>query len=260
MVQIRILADNKIVNLRPKGLLAEWGFSAAVDNVLFDAGQKIAAYNNALLLGLIEFDTIVLSHGHYDHTGGLPGFLRTNPAIYMHPDAWLPRYHRGVYIGIPYCREEIESCARIVEHREPVEVAKHIYALGEIPRNHIDVGVGRVLRDGKLVDDKVTDDQSLAVKTDRGIALVLGCCHAGVRNTVEYAEEVCGDEVRFVIGGTHLVSLKDRDVVEIAEWLAKKVELLAPCHCTGFKGEAILSSKLGDRFKLIGAGSLIEIN
>jgi len=258
-MQVHILADNKVVNLRPKGLFAEWGFSAAVGDVLFDAGQKVAAYNNALLLGLGEFETIVLSHGHYDHTGGLMNFLRTTPTLYMHPDAWLPRYHKGVYIGIPYCREEIESCAKVVEHREPVEVAKNIYALGEIPRRHADVGIGKILREGRLVDDKIMDDQSLAVKTDKGVVLILGCCHAGIRNTVEYAEEVCGDEVKFVIGGTHLIALEDKEVVEIAEWLAEKVEFIAPCHCTGFRSEAILSSKLGDKFRLIGAGSIIEI-
>ncbi|AEA47447.1 MBL fold metallo-hydrolase [Archaeoglobus veneficus] len=261
MVRIHILADNKVVQLRPKGLLAEWGFSAAVDGrVLFDAGQKTAAYNNAILLGLKpEFDCIVLSHGHYDHTGGLINFLRSKPKLFMHPDAWLRRFHEGVHIGMPWCREEIENLAEVIEHREPVEVSKGIYALGEIPRKHRDVGIGKVLRDGRLTDDSVPDDQSLAIKTERGVVLLLGCCHAGLRNTVEYAEEVCGDEVRFVIGGTHLVALKDAEVVEVAEWLKKKVEFVAPCHCTGFRGEAILASKLGEKFKLIGAGSVIEI-
>ena len=262
MAKIYILADNKVVQLRPKGLLAEWGFSAAIDNVLFDAGQKIAAHRNASLLGLKEFDRIVLSHGHYDHTGGLLDFLldaKTKPKIYVHPEVWLPRYYEGSYIGIPYCREEIEDFAEIIEHREPVEVAKNVYALGEIPRKHEDVGIGKVRRDNELVEDRVFDDQSLAIKTDKGVAVVFGCCHAGVRNTIEYAEEVCGDEVRFVIGGTHLVALKDNEVLEVARWLEKKVEFVAPCHCTGFKAEAILASKLGEKFKLIGAGSVIEI-
>ena len=262
MVRIYILADNKVVQLRPKGLLAEWGFSAAIDNVLFDTGQKVAAHWNASLLGLKEFDTIVLSHGHYDHTGGLLDFLltaRTKPKIYLHPEAWFPRYYEGTHIGIPYCREEIENLAEIVEHREPVEVAKNVYALGEIPRKHKDVGIGKIRRNGELVEDRILDDQSLAIKTDKGVAVVFGCCHAGVRNTIEYAEEVCGDEVKFVIGGTHLVALKENEVLEIAEWFEKKVEFVAPCHCTGFRAEAILASKLGEKFKLIGAGSVIEI-
>lgn len=109
------------------------------------------------------------------------------------------------------------------------------------------------------MEDHIPDDQSLAVKTKKGIVLILGCCHAGLRNTIEYAEEICDDEVRFIIGGTHLMAMKKDEVYEVAEWLSKKIDSIAPTHCTGFEAKVILHSVLQDRYKPVGVGSKIKI-
>ncbi|RUM33310.1 MAG: MBL fold metallo-hydrolase [Archaeoglobus sp.] len=257
---VKILADNCVSQLRPKKLLAEWGFSALVGDVLFDTGQNVAAIQNSRTMGVDDFSCIVLSHGHYDHTGALQSFLEIygRKKVYMHPDAWLPRVYRETPIGIPWQKSEIECLGDIVEHVEPVEVSKGITALGEIPRNEKDLGIGKILKNGVWQDDKIMDDQSLVVKTKDGLLLVLGCCHAGLKNTVDYAEEVCCDEVKFILGGTHLVGLKDDEVREVASWLKKKIEMLAPCHCTGFKAEAILFNELRNKFAFAGVGSVFE--
>lgn len=260
MFEMQILSDNSVLKPRPMGLRAEWGFSASINDVLFDAGQTGISYDNAHLLGLdIEFDTIVLSHGHYDHSGGLPRFLNGNPKLYLHPDAWKARSHEGTYIGMPFTKEKIESSAEIIEHREPIEVAENIHATGEVPRKNKDNPVGKKSENGKLVRDQILDDQSLAIKTEKGIALILGCCHAGLKNTIEYSEEILDDEVRIIIGGTHLRAMEEDEVYEIAEWLSKKIDLIAPTHCTGFEAEEILSSVLQDKFKAVGVGSKIKI-
>lgn len=261
-MDVEILADNTVAESRPVGLVGEWGFSAVVGDVLLDAGQTGVAAENARKLGIdpTDLDTIVLSHGHYDHTGGLPTFLSGEPTLYAHPDVFTPKYRDGSHIGVPYAREWIASRAEVVEHRDPVEVAPGVYALGEIPRPHDDNPVGvRVTSDGVREDDPVLDDQSIAVETDRGIGLVLGCCHAGLRNTVEHAEATLGGDVRRIVGGTHLVAADEPRVRELARWLDGRLDVLAASHCTGAAAERVLAEVLGDVFEPVGVGSTIEL-
>jgi len=262
MVRLTILSDNKVIALRPQGLKAEWGFSCLVETnetILFDAGQTGVAFDNLLLLGKPMPKKIVLSHGHYDHTGGLLPFLRRGVKLYAHPDAFLPRYYKGEYIGIPFVRERIEDRVEIIEHKEPVEVSKNVWALGEIPREFETALLKEsyILKDGGKEEDKIMDDQSLAIKTDKGVLLLLGCCHSGLRNTVRWAEEVTGDEVKFVVGGTHLIAYTPDRIREIIGNI--DLEFIAPCHCTGLKAEFLLMDMLGEKFRMIGSGSIIEL-
>ncbi|PGF17061.1 MBL fold metallo-hydrolase [Natrinema sp. CBA1119] len=271
-MRITILADNTVARGIPKGLRGEWGFAAAIDDVLFDTGQSTAALDNARLLDVgTEFHNIVLSHAHYDHTQGLEAFLDAveSPTVYCHPDIWTERFIREpadgrtldepVRIGVPYSRAEVEAGADILEHRDPVAVSDGVFALGEIPRPHADNPVHLREEDGELVDDSVPDDQSVAVATTDGTALVLGCCHAGLRNTIEHAETVTDQDVRYVIGGTHLVARDADEIHELADWLDGKLDLFAGTHCTGFQAEKILSERLPDAFRSVGVGSSIEL-
>ncbi|MBX0287319.1 MBL fold metallo-hydrolase [Haloarcula salinisoli] len=271
-MNVTILADNTVATGIPKGLRGEWGFAAAVGDVLFDTGQSTAALDNARLLDCpTEFETIVLSHAHYDHTMGLDAFLDPSdrPTIYCHPDVWQGRFitepadgrtlDEPIHIGIPYTRAEVQTGADIVEHRDPVEVTDGVFALGEIPRPHDDNPVHLRETDGELVDDLVPDDQSVAVATSDGTALVLGCCHAGLRNTIDHAESVTGQPVRYVIGGTHLVARDADDIHELADWLDGRLELFAGTHCTGFEAEKILSERLPGAFRSVGVGSTLEL-
>lgn len=263
MPEITILSDNTVGISRPTRLLAEWGFCAAVENVLFDTGLTGVAKNNAVRLGMDpgDFDAIVLSHGHHDHTGGIEEFLINQPDVYLHPDAWQSRYKDGVHNGFPFTRERIEDGANVIEHTDPVEVVPGIWALGEIPRRYPDNPSGKRPVDGKLVEDHIPDDQALAIETPDGIAVILGCCHSGMRNTIEYAEEVLDETVRIIVGGTHMVDHDHDGVVAVAEWLDEKssLEVVATCHCTGQDAGATLQSVIEDRFEAVGVGSAIKL-
>ena len=272
MVAITILVDNTVATPNPRGLRGEWGFAAAVGDVLFDTGQSDSVLHNAALLDVsTDFDDVVLSHAHFDHTAGLEHVLESadDPTVYHHPDLWTDRYSTGppgggtfpepVDIGTPISKTDVERRATVVEHREPVEVTDGVYALGEIPRPHAETTTGKREEDGALVDDHVPDDQAIAVRTDEGAALVLGCCHAGLCNSIEHAESVTGDEVRYVIGGTHLVAREPDEIREIADRLEGKLELFAGTHCTGFEAERILAERLPDAFRSVGVGSTIEL-
>ena len=272
MPTITILADNTVAKPFPKGLRGEWGFAAAIDNILFDTGQSETSIHNARLLGLpTRFGTIVLSHTHLDHTSGLDNFLDPleKPSLYLHPDVWAERYltetpdgdplSNPIHLSIPFSKAEVENGADVVEHRDPVEVAGDVFALGEIPRLYDETTVGKIKQNGELVDDSNIDDQAIALRTDAGTGLVLGCCHSGLRNTIEHAETVTDDEVRYVIGGTHLVALDAEEVHELADRLEGKLDLFAGTHCTGFEAQSILSDRLPDAFCPVGVGSTIEL-
>ncbi|MDK2796060.1 MAG: 7,8-dihydropterin-6-yl-methyl-4-(beta-D-ribofuranosyl)aminobenzene 5-phosphate synthase [Archaeoglobaceae archaeon] len=256
-MKITILADNKI--MIPKPLKAEWGFSALIEAkevIMFDVGLG-CSLSNLLVLQKPFPDKIVLSHGHYDHTSALYPFPRKLP-LYAHPDIFLPRFFEGRFIGLPYQKELILNNFDFVEQGEPMEVSKGVWALGEIPRNFETATLkdSFAIRDGRKENDEIRDDQSLAIKTDKGIVLLLGCCHSGLRNTVKWAEEVLNDEVKFIIGGTHLIAFTEEKVLEILKSL--KVDLIAPTHCTGLKAEMLIAKIMGEKYKPAGVGSEFE--
>ncbi len=257
-MKVTILSDNKV--LVPRSYKAEWGFSVLIESnesILLDAGQSVA-FENLLAMNKPLPSKIVLSHGHYDHTTGLKPFLG-RVKIYAHPDVFLPRYFEGRYIGIHYQRDLITHGNELIEHREPIEVSKNIFALGEIPRSHETALLkdSFLLRGNKRERDEIKDDQAIAIKTEKGVALVLGCCHSGLRNTVKWAEEVVGDKVFAIIGGTHLIAYDESKIVEILRSL--DLDFIAPTHCTGLKAEMIIARELGEKYKAVGVGSEFEL-
>ena len=265
---------------RPRGLLAEWGLSVLVEtddqNVLLDTGASISAPRNGFLLGVDwqRIDTIVLSHGHYDHTGGLRGVIsRINKQVKVvaHPDVFDAKYMQisqdetPVYIGIPFQRAELESLgADFHLTAEPVWLTDSIVTSGEIPMitdyETIDPGLC-TRRDGELVPDPVADDQALFIKTDRGLAVVLGCAHRGIINTLRHAQKVTGvEQVHTVVGGTHLIRASEIQMeMTIAELKEIGIERLGVSHCTGMGAAVRLAQEFGPKFFFNNAGVRIAL-
>lgn len=202
-------------------LLAEHGFSAYLEfgghKIIFDAGQTTTCIHNASVLGIdLVGVPIALSHGHYDHTGGLLSLLKKTGqvAVYAHPDVFASRYSRrgGALrqIGIPFRKEELEEMGAEFEFsRKAREIRPGLWLTGEVPRLTDFEGASENLvvisDEGEITADPILDDQALVLILERGLFVLLGCAHSGMINTLEHAKRVTGvDTVLGVAGGTHL--------------------------------------------------------
>ncbi|MDZ7761167.1 MAG: MBL fold metallo-hydrolase [Desulfovermiculus sp.] len=279
--KITVLCENTAAG--PLGLIGEHGFSALIEKddhrILFDTGQGMALANNAHLLG-IDFSTIpsiVLSHGHYDHTGGLPAALYPprKARVYAHPDVFRPKYaqlntahgQQNVFIGLKYRPEYLERTlqAQFTFLREFTELAPGIFFSGEVPRGtdfeHPDTRL-LIEQDGQLVLDPLWDDASLLVETDKGPVVVFGCAHAGAVNVLNhFAAQTGHTTFHAVIGGTHLGFMGGPGEQLKASMQAFDnygLDLVAVSHCTGQLGAALCQQHFQDRFAFASAGWSVE--
>jgi 7,8-dihydropterin-6-yl-methyl-4-(beta-D-ribofuranosyl)aminobenzene 5'-phosphate synthase len=260
------------------GAIAEWGLSVLVDTgeakVLFDTGASSSVPHNVRLLGvdLSQIDKIALSHGHYDHTGGLMGVLRQagKPMeIIAHTDVWANKYAKAGdferYIGIPFKREELESIgASFTLSEGPVWITDDIVTTGEVPMvtgyEEIEPMM-RVKEGNEFLPDPFRDDQALVVKTEVGLVVVLGCAHRGAINTIKHAQKITGVErVHTVIGGTHLVQASEERITLTAAALQEMgVQRVGVSHCTGLNSSVLLAQQLGETFFFNNTGTSITV-
>ncbi len=244
-LRITQLVEN---NAGGAGLLGEHGaafFIEADDHcILFDTGQGFVLRHNAERLGvpLARVESIILSHGHYDHAGGLLTALDLTGAVdlYLHPDALAPKYNRdGRTIGAPVADlQTLRPLTRqMIMQREPTWIAPGILLTGEIPRRHLieDTGGSFYLDAGRTQPDLLADDQALAIDTLQGVVVLLGCGHSGLINTLDWIrQQIPGRPIHAVIGGTHLLRASaERLAFTIQALAALDIDSLAPNHCTG---------------------------
>jgi 7,8-dihydropterin-6-yl-methyl-4-(beta-D-ribofuranosyl)aminobenzene 5'-phosphate synthase len=274
--RITILCENSVIV--PFGVIGEHGFAAFVEtengNFLFDTGQGKGILQNADILGkdLSTIKYLVISHGHYDHTLGIPQvLLKKSPLdIYAHPDIFLDRFWikdnmPPKFIGIPYKQSYLESLgANFKFIKDFTEIEKGIFLSGEVPRKtdyeKVDQNM-KLLIDGKYQQDNLKDDYSLAIKTSKGLVILLGCAHAGMVNILNYFIEKTGvDKIYAVIGGTHLGFATDEQIENTLKVLDKyNIEKLGVSHCTGLAISAKLFNILKDRFFFASVGAIVEI-
>ena len=260
-------------------LLAEWGLSILIEtgkeNILFDTGKTITASHNidSLEIDLKRIDKIVLSHGHYDHTGGLHQILRKmrkEIEIIAHPDIWANKYRRrkgenAKYNGIPFRRLELESLgANFTLTTKPFNVTDNIITTGEIPMvteyEMIDSALF-VKEDTGWQPDKVLDDLALIISAEQGLVIVLGCAHRGMINTLYHARQLTGGKtIHAVLGGAHLINAsKERIWSTIAALKELGVQKMGLCHCTSLPAISLMAQEFGDKFFFNITGTIINL-
>jgi len=267
-MKITVVVDNTVPMSAKSPFLAEHGYSLLIEydtkKILFDAGQSQAVVHNLSLLGTspTELDALVLSHGHYDHAGGLLHVLQHGHKqlpLYAHSDIFIPRFSvaGGIrqFIGIPYQKEQLSSLGVDWQlGKSTREIFPALWFSGQIPRR-TDYESG----DGKLVtscgngcdcQDGIDDDVALYYVKNGDLIVIGGCTHSGLVNTVRYGLEVTGAKrLRGWIGGTHLGAVSKEQQEKTLLFIEEmQPEFIMAAHCTGFDMMAELRNRFGNRF------------
>jgi len=265
--RITVLCENSVGRVIGTG---EHGFSAFIEtdhgNYLFDTGNGHGVVSNSLALNkdLRSLRKTFLSHGHNDHTGGLPEVLKLTGKVdvHAHPHIFLDRIailkgegkETKRFAGLVYKKTYLEFLgANFILNQEFSEVGKGMFLTGEVPRQTtFEKNDSRlyVEIDGKMVQDVLMDDQSLVLDTGKGLILILGCAHSGMINIIHHVITKTGKQkFNAILGGTHLDFLTPEQLEESVKALKQmEIEKIGVSHCTGMRAAFRLQQEFGDRF------------
>jgi 7,8-dihydropterin-6-yl-methyl-4-(beta-D-ribofuranosyl)aminobenzene 5'-phosphate synthase len=232
---ITVVFDN---NPYKEGIKTAWGFSCLISGtektILFDTGGDGELLLNNMKKLAVEpksIDTVFLSHIHGDHTGGLDSFLQKNPDVTVYLPESFPQKFKDNVKG---------RGAKIVDVNQPLKVCENVYSTGQL---------------GGWIKE-----QSLIIRTNKGLVIITGCAHPGIVKIVDTAKEIIKDDILLVMGGFHLEWMTKGKIEKIISAFKQMgVRNVGPSHCTGEKARALFEKRFGNNYINIGAGRVITV-
>ena len=243
-------------NTASEKVCSEHGLSYYIEhdiNILFDTGHSDVFLQNAkkLYIDIGKIETVVLSHGHWDHGDGLR-FI-SNKKLICHPGVFQKRYRKGgdlpagrqgENIGLELQMNELKDKFDVVSSRKPYPISKNIIFLGEIPRLNSFESKTTSFALENNIDDFILDDSGLVINLENEIIIISGCAHSGICNMIEYAKKVTGiNKIRAVIGGFHL-KYNNQQTQETIKYLkSQDIKEIYPSHCTELPALAVIHNE-----------------
>jgi 7,8-dihydropterin-6-yl-methyl-4-(beta-D-ribofuranosyl)aminobenzene 5'-phosphate synthase len=280
-LRLMVLLEDSVSMDRPD-LTAKHGLSFLIETSMAGISSKILmdvgpppdiALQNADIINadVAKVNAIVISHGHYDHAGGLLEILKRigRPIpIVAHPRVFNPKFvlkPNLKFIGPEFDQSSVRAAGGILLlARNPIKIANGVTTSGEVARETLFEKTEEfwTVEDEHFIKDPIIDDQALFIDLkDKGLVVITGCAHSGIINTVKHAQKITGiNHVYAIIGGLHLAKA-DEDTIQasINELLRINPKSIYPCHCTGSKAIHNLLNSFLDRCKPIQTGDVIEL-
>lgn len=215
--------------------------------ILFDTGQSDAFIRNAAELkkDMSRIDSVVLSHGHYDHSGGFRSLVELTDTFHLYTGSGFFQekfgYHNHAYeyLGNNFDRDFLEerSIAHTAVSDDLTEIAPGVYIITNFARIHPEEVINErfvVMKEGKFYKDDFSDEVLIAIDTSEGLVVLLGCSHPGMRNMLDSVKERLGKPLYAVLGGTHLVESKGVSYEKSLRYLHDEgIKIVGVSHCTG---------------------------
>lgn len=234
-MRITVLYDNKPYK---EGLKRGWGFSCLIagieKTILFDTGPRGSLLGNMEKLAIEPsgIDTVVLSHIHPDHTGGLESFLEINSDVTIYLPESFPEGFKDKVRA---------QGAQVIEVEKPIKICDNVWSTGQL---------------GKLMKE-----QSLIIRTVSGLIVVAGCSHPGIDNILKKAKELMEDGILLVMGGFHLEWAGKGKIQKVISFFKKKgVQYVSLCHGSGSKARSLFEEYFGLNYIHVGAGKEIILS
>lgn len=273
-----------IENISHSELIPEHGLSIFIEykgkKILLDAGTSSAFMDNAkkMNINIADADFCVLSHGHYDHSGGFAAYFEENPSKKLYAmDTSIGEYYSGSggyihEIGIPKSVYPTYS-QNFIFVNKPTEISEGIYVIPHSTNGLEKIGERSKLYkkvDKEYVPDDFSHEMSLVFDTDKGIVIFNSCSHGGVVNIIEEVKEYLGDKriyafvgglhMKGKIGETEICTFSEEEIIGMTQYLRKNgIKKLYTGHCTGVVGYEIIKKYMGDDVEYIYTGIQTKI-